>query len=133
MIDVKVIQVERDSVFNVADIRHRIFDGLAAIANGTDINLFERIVVGELLQNAIRYGRGVIEVTVDVRSDAIEITVSDEGDGFDPAIIDCENVTDGLDCGTHGRGYAMIKAVSDEVRFSRAYGKFTVTVTKRLT
>jgi two-component sensor histidine kinase len=47
------------------------------------------LITGELVTNALKHGRGKIDVTVRRRIDGLEIAVADEGDGFpegfDPA------------------------------------------------
>jgi two-component system, OmpR family, sensor kinase len=43
--------------------------------------------VGNLLENALRHGRGAIHVTAARRDDRIELHVTDEGDGFPPAYL----------------------------------------------
>jgi two-component system OmpR family sensor kinase len=43
--------------------------------------------VGNLLENALRHGRGAIHVTAARRDDHIELHVTDEGDGFPPAYL----------------------------------------------
>jgi signal transduction histidine kinase len=43
--------------------------------------------VGNLLENALRHGRGAIHVRAARRDDHIELHVTDEGDGFPPAYL----------------------------------------------
>ena len=67
--------------------------------------------------------RGGVEVnaTFELSGSDLEITISDEGEGFDPA-----KVSDPLNpqnlMKTSGRGIFYMKTFMDEVRFSRADG-----------
>lgn len=84
-----------------------------------------RTVAAEAIVNAMCYGnrndpsRQVI-VDVEVRRDAIVLSVTDEGDGFDPADIrDMADFTD-TECheATRGRGLFMIRRLAAQVAFN---------------
>ncbi|MBE0447348.1 MAG: ATP-binding protein [Actinobacteria bacterium] len=128
----KVLQTDQHNISQVPNVRRRVFAAFDAVIvkqMDCDLEIFKEVVLNELVTNAIRYGKGLIEVTIDVCEDAIRIGVSDEGEGFDPSIIKCENAFDGL--GEHGRGFALINAIADTVRFIKTNGKFSVIAEKR--
>ena len=80
------------------------------------------VVLSESLANAIICGNQQdptkwVDVLVELRPDVIEVQVTDEGDGFDPATVPDPTTPEDLEepC---GRGLFLIKSLVDEVRFN---------------
>lgn len=85
-----------------------------------------RLALEEGLINAIQHGnKGDQGKSVDVVYDAdekrIEITITDQGEGFDPETIPDPTVDENLEKPT-GRGIMLMRAYMDEVHFSQ-HGK----------
>lgn len=80
------------------------------------------VVLSECLANAILCGNAqnpekVVAVRAELRQDSVEVEVTDEGDGFDPASVRDPTTQDDLEepC---GRGLFLIRSLADEVRFN---------------
>lgn len=80
------------------------------------------VALSESLANAIICGNQQdqtkwVDVKVDLRPEAIEVQVTDEGDGFDPSTIPDPTRPEDLEepC---GRGLFLIRRLVDEVRFN---------------
>lgn len=80
------------------------------------------VVLAECLANAILCGNEEnpdksVDVRVELRQDGIEVEVTDQGDGFDPAAVADPTEQDDLEepC---GRGLFLIRSLADEVRFN---------------
>ena len=91
------------------------------------------IAVTEACTNAIQHGCSSdetksITVTYSVERDALKVTVVDPGAGFNPDGLKCDI---GNTVEQRGRGFAIIKALMDEVRFDFASGT-SITMVKRL-
>lgn len=81
-----------------------------------------RVVLCEALANAIVYGNQLdpakrVEVRVEVGEEAVELHVSDEGDGFDPSVIPDPTEPDRIEL-SQGRGLFLIRQLVDEVHFN---------------
>jgi serine/threonine-protein kinase RsbW len=81
-----------------------------------------RLALEEALINAIKHGNQrdpdkQIRVTAAVGGDRVEVTVRDEGGGFDPADVPDPTSDENLEkpC---GRGIMLMRAYMDEVHFS---------------
>jgi len=82
-----------------------------------------KLVTEEALVNAIKHGNGLDEskvVRVDIETDAekIEISIEDQGEGFDYKKIPNPTKDENLEK-TSGRGVFLIKQIMDEVRFNK--------------
>jgi serine/threonine-protein kinase RsbW len=81
-----------------------------------------RVVLCEALANAMTYGNRLdpdkrVDVRVEVDERAVQLFVSDEGDGFDPSGV--PDPTDPLLLDAEdGRGLFLIRQLVDEVRFN---------------
>jgi signal transduction histidine kinase len=69
-------------------------------------------VVANLLANAIRHGKGRIELRVRVRSDSLRIEVSDEGPGLPGPL---SGITRRASAGPHGHGLSIARAAAREL------------------
>jgi len=94
-----------------------------------------RLALEEAINNAIKHGnRGdpakAVEIVCSVTPERAEITVRDQGEGFDPASVPDPTAEENLQkpC---GRGIMLMRAYMDEVRYN-AKGN-AVTLLKRKT
>jgi anti-sigma regulatory factor (Ser/Thr protein kinase) len=84
-----------------------------------------RTVAAEAIANAMCYGNRndparLVTVAVEVHREQILLTVSDEGEGFDPAgVCDMAQLSE-AECheATRGRGLYMIARLAEQVRFN---------------
>ncbi len=81
-----------------------------------------RVALGEALANAILYGNRSdpakqVAVRVLFGRHAIEMEVSDDGDGFDPAAVPDPTTPDGVNR-PKGRGIFLIRRLVDQVTFN---------------
>ena len=95
------------------------------------------MAVREAVANAIKHGNKLdvkkkVHVTFDLRGSELEITISDEGEGFDPG-----KVSDPLNpqnlMKTSGRGIFYMKTFMDEVHYTfNPKGGTSLVMTKNL-
>jgi anti-anti-sigma factor len=116
----------------MSDARARIAEILAPLGL-SDSSVFDiKVAVGEALANAIRHGSpqgplDVIGVEVTAFEDRVEITVSDNGSGFDGRAVSSTDVF-----APSGRGVLFMRALMDAVDFaSGADGGTRVRLAKR--
>lgn len=93
--------------------------------------------IREAVTNALIHGNGekpgtTVEVSFELSADGIQITVSDQGDGFDPGSlpdpVSKEHLLD-----ASGRGVFLMQQLMDEVTFTFPDGGgTTLTMTKRV-
>ncbi len=81
-----------------------------------------RLALEEALSNAIKHGnrfdrRKKIHVSARIAPDRADITVADEGEGFDPALVPDPTADENLEkpC---GRGIMLMRAYMDEVKYN---------------
>jgi len=81
-----------------------------------------KLALEEGLNNAIRHGNAydskkTIRVGFDIDSRRAEITITDEGDGFDPDAVPDPTADENLEkpC---GRGIMLMRAYMDEVKYN---------------
>lgn len=79
-------------------------------------------VVAEAVANAMLYGNRNdpalrVTVEIDLHDDRVVISVSDEGDGFDPSVLADPTHPEILEQ-TTGRGLYMIRRLADHVAFN---------------
>lgn len=82
-----------------------------------------RLAMEEALYNAIKHGNRMdpakaVEVEVDVNKDRAIITITDQGEGFDPTGVPDPTTDENLEKPS-GRGIMLMRAYMDEVRFNR--------------
>ena len=85
-------------------------------------NLNFRVGLTEALSNAMLYGNASdpqkrVRVEVTVRMEEVAVRVTDEGVGFDPALVPDPTLPANLSK-SGGRGIFLMKALMDEVRFN---------------
>lgn len=81
-----------------------------------------RVALCEALANAIQYGNGndrskAVDLVARYGPGAIEIRVTDEGAGFDPAAVPDPTLPENLQR-SDGRGVFLIRKLMDEVRYN---------------
>ncbi len=84
------------------------------------------IALREALTNAIKHGNALdpekkVEVALKVGADEIEITVEDEGSGFDPAAVEDPLAPDNL-LKTEGRGICYMREFMDKIEYDFGAG-----------
>jgi len=100
--------------------------------SGSRATLNLRVAVGEALSNAILYGNHedpekLVRVAADLRPGSAEVTVTDEGPGFDPGAVADPTRPENLQR-SHGRGLFLLKSLADEVRFNERGNSITLTL-----
>jgi len=81
-----------------------------------------KLAVEEAINNAIKHGNKldaskVVRITYDVGPDQAAVTITDQGEGFDPATLADPTADENLEKPT-GRGVMLMRAYMDEVRFN---------------
>ncbi len=100
--------------------------------SGSRATLNLRVAVGEALSNAILYGNRedpekLVRVSAALRPGSAEVTVTDEGTGFDPgAILDPTRPENRAR--SHGRGLFLLRSLADDVRFNEQGNSITLTL-----
>jgi serine/threonine-protein kinase RsbW len=112
----RVVPGTRDSI---DEMQESILEEMVLRGYGEDDQFAVRISVEEALANAVLHGhRGDTTQPIDVQwtidDDRVQVTVSDDGRGYDPEVIPDPTAEENLSLPS-GRGLAMIRAFSDEV------------------
>ena len=94
-------------------------------------------VLDEVLSNIARHGlggqAGSIEIQVACRGGVLEARVLDEAGPFNPLLMPAPDTTRSLDeRAPGGLGIALVRALSDDVRYERAGDRNQLTMTWRL-
>jgi len=98
---------------------------LAKTLNYSDDDLFAvHLAMEEAIVNAVKHGNKLdtsktVSVEYDVSPEKIDISVSDEGRGFNPEGVDDPRLSENI-YKMGGRGVLLIKSYMDEVEYSRA-------------
>lgn len=105
------------------DVQDRILRDLQAHGFGHDVTFAIRIALEEAMVNAIKHGNRLdpgkkVRVESRVTPTRAEITIEDEGPGFDRTAIPDPTVENNLDKPS-GRGILLIEAYMDGVEWSR--------------
>ena len=105
------------------DVQERILRDVADSGFSTDTAFAIRIALEEAMVNAIKHGNGLdpgkkVHVESRVTPKRAEITIEDEGPGFDRGAIPDPTEDDNLDKPS-GRGILLIEAYMDGVEWSR--------------
>ncbi|HEU5169965.1 MAG TPA: ATP-binding protein [Gemmatimonadales bacterium] len=93
-----------------------------------------QVAVAEALANAVIRGNREdpakqVHVEAQLFPDRIEVYVTDEGDGFDPAQVPEPLLPDRVS-GTRGRGLFLIRKLVDDVRFSERGTSICMTLSR---
>ncbi|MDH3733333.1 MAG: SpoIIE family protein phosphatase [Gemmatimonadota bacterium] len=89
-----------------------------------------RVAVGEAVANAILYGSGdgkrrLVHLELRTSEDSLDISVRDEGAGFDPESVPDPTTGSGLE-GASGRGLLLMRRVSDGMAFNDVGNEVTL-------
>jgi len=90
-----------------------------------------RLAVGEACNNAVLHSpaeQGVTIVCCRVRPDALEVDVTNQGNGFHPAAP--ARMPRAEDLADHGRGRALMEMIMDSVEYLSENGNTTVRLRK---
>ncbi len=80
-----------------------------------------KLALGEALANAVKHGNRfdpalTVTVSIERREDALQISVRDQGSGFDSAVVPDPTHPENL-LKTSGRGIFLIRSIMDRVEF----------------
>ncbi len=94
------------------------------------LNLNFRVGLTEALSNAMLYGNNGdpekhVRVEVTIKLEEVSVRVTDEGVGFDPAMVPDPTLPDNISK-TGGRGIFLMKALMDEVQFNERGNSVTL-------
>ena len=121
------------SVRFVRDVVAEVVEACERLAfSGSRATLNLRVAVGEALSNAILYGNRedpekLVRVSAALRPGSAEVTVTDEGSGFDPAAILDPTRPENRER-PHGRGLFLLRSLADDVRFNEQGNSITLTL-----
>ncbi len=99
-----------------------------------DARMAIKLAVGEACNNAVKHARQAgseahpVSVACRVQPDALEIDVTNHGNGFHPEVPAAMPVAEALD--EHGRGLALMEMMMDSVEFLSENGNTTVRMRK---
>ena len=117
------LRVTIPSDFNAGrDVQDRILDDIHRYGYSSDSEFAIRIALEEAMVNAIKHGNGLdpgkkVHIESRVTPKRAEITIEDEGPGFDRAAVPDPTLEENLDkCS--GRGILLMEAYMDEVKYS---------------
>ena len=114
----------------------REFGSAAALAPA-QVGNFE-LALEEIFLNIVMHGSepGIVpqvEVSLELGTDAVTMTVEDDGPQFDPLSLPSPDVTAGLaERPVGGLGVFLVRRVMDTVRYDRVGSSNRLTLTKRL-
>ena len=103
-------------------VRKCVLETVAACGYSQGCTFAIRLAVEEGLNNAIKHGNRSapdkrVEVLFDIDPNRAMITITDQGDGFDPAAVPDPTVDENLQKPT-GRGIMLMRAYMDMVSFN---------------
>lgn len=89
-----------------------------------------RLALDEALSNAVRHGNGAdpckkVTIAYIVSDDTVEISISDQGEGFKPGDVPDPTLAENLER-PHGRGIMLMKAYMSAVRFNGEGNRVTL-------
>ena len=114
----------------------REFGSAAALAP-TQVGTFE-LALEEIFMNIVMHGSqpGItprVEVSLNLSSDAVTMTVEDDGPQFDPLSLPPPDVTASLaDRKVGGLGVFLVRNMMDTVTYARTAGRNQLRISKRL-
>jgi serine/threonine-protein kinase RsbW len=121
------------SVRFVRDVVSEVVEACERLAfSGSRATLNLRVAVGEALSNAILYGNREdpakhVHVTAALEPGSAEVTITDEGTGFDPSAVGDPTRPENRGR-SHGRGLFLLRSLTDEVRFNERGNSVTLTL-----
>jgi serine/threonine-protein kinase RsbW len=112
-------------------------DFIAGAGLPADLNSRLLVVLDEVLSNVVHHalagsmeGEREIRLCVRLRPEAVELDVVDDGPAFDPTTVASAKLA--ADRRVGGAGLLFVRALMDEVRFTRKGDRNCLTLCKRL-
>ncbi len=107
----------------IADVYKLILPGLQANNFSEDDTFAVHLALEEAFINAVKHGNKMkpskaVRIDYAVESDKIEISMTDEGEGFDPEVIPDPRYGDNL-YKPAGRGMLLMRSFMDVVEYSK--------------
>ncbi len=100
-----------------------------------DVRMAVKLAVGEACNNAVQHAKrdarrdGSVLIACRALPDALEIDVTNQGNGFHPSILAA--MPESADLLEHGRGMALMEMMMDSVEYLSENGDTTVRMRKR--
>jgi anti-sigma regulatory factor (Ser/Thr protein kinase) len=97
------------------------------------------VALDELLQNTLAHGFGewkvgAVTIEVELGTDRLTVTLSDDGQPFNPLDVASPDTASSLeDRPVGGLGIHLVRQLMDEIRYRRQSDRNVVTLVKRLT
>ena len=117
--------MEVESRLSVADgVCKRILSELEGNGFGQDDIFAIHLAIGEAFLNAVKHGNKMnsarkVKIEYSVGSDRFEVSITDEGDGFDPESVPDPRVGENL-YKPEGRGLLLMKSYMDVVKYNES-------------
>ncbi len=104
------------------EAEQRVMDETARRSYGQAVMFAIKLALEEGLNNAIKHGNGydpdkVVKLTCEIDDHRAEITIEDQGEGFDPGAVPDPTADENIEKPS-GRGIMLMRAYMDEVRFN---------------
>ena len=123
----------------VGQVRHRVAEHAHALSFGLDDVDALTLAVGEACNNAVSYGGvGFPDPTVRVTCELcapnrLQVDIRNQGNHFHPDLAALSALPDPDDFATHGRGFALMRALVDDVQILSDGQNTIVRLTKQRT
>ncbi len=123
MTQTRTVKLDIASRFEMLDVVQTVVTHLATLVGfGEDATHYMSVAVRESVVNAIKHGNGLdAEKRVDLQftmgDKALEVSIHDQGTGFDPASIPDPLAQENL-LKVDGRGIFFMKSFMDEVTYA---------------
>ena len=106
----------------IRDAEHDVLLRLRELGYGDDCRFAVRLALEEALVNAMKHGNRMdqsrcVHLAYRVLPERVEIHVTDEGDGFDPAKVPDPTADENL-AKPSGRGIMLMRCYMDEVAYA---------------
>lgn len=117
----------REGINQITDQLSRFFEQ-AHLGDQATFDL--KLAAQEAVVNAVEHGNECdeskqVHVTCRIGADAVVITVSDEGLGFDPAQVPDPTLPENI-LREHGRGLFLMRSLCDEIRYNAKGNEITI-------
>ena len=119
----------------VPEVRHFVSAFLADVRAPVDVSSEILLAVSEAAANSTRHGRSEhgrseMRIYCSLEGPSVSVTIADDGNGFDPAMLETAELPDRFASG--GRGLFLMKALMDEVEIEPGESGTTVTLFRRI-
>jgi serine/threonine-protein kinase RsbW len=138
MTQTRTVKLDIASRFEMLDVVQTVVTHLATLVGfGEDATHYMSVAVRESVVNAIKHGNGLdpekrVDLVFTIGDKAFEVTIHDQGRGFDPTSIPDPLAQENL-LKVDGRGIFFMKSFMDEVSYAFPPGGGTlVRMLKRL-